>query len=70
MKIEKNIPITRANRFRIPFDEMENGDSVFVPEDEMSYGTLRVSAHKYGRKTGKRMTVRKQENGCRVWRVE
>lgn len=65
INIEKNIPITADGNSLYPFQCMDVGDSFFVVRE----GRVRQAAHNYGARTGKKFTVRKQENGVRVWRI-
>lgn len=70
--IEKDIPvpeITRGRRPRsYPFDKMSVGDSFEVPAKKNN--SVRVCAAQYGKQNGLKFSVRKTENGTRVWRVK
>ena len=74
LQIEKNIPIPqpmswmRHERIRVPWGEMEVGDSVFVPE-ELSSG-IKANATQTGKRLGVKFTVRNVPFGVRVWRIE
>lgn len=68
--IEKGIqgPIIRVRRF-YPYNEMEVGDSFFVPGAKISHVTA-CSTYHARHNPGKRFTARTMEGGVRVWRVE
>lgn len=74
MKIEKDIPMPDTavkGSYKYPLNEMEVGDSIFEPGPRNSNESkVRLSAKKYGDKTGKRFSARKVEGGVRIWRVE
>jgi hypothetical protein len=72
-KIEKNIPIPKADRGpgpgrneKYPWSEMVPGDSFFVPETKVSriYG----AAWKASKRHNVKFVVRKVGDGVRVWR--
>jgi hypothetical protein len=70
MKIEKGIPVTdqrRGNHRKYPWDEMEVGDSFFVPGK--SPNTISSSANYQSKTRGWRFKVASLEGGVRVWRV-
>ena len=82
LKIEKNIPIPSRRRVTAigieHFEAMDVGDSIAVPlpkecrnKPTVWAGTnrLRNAAYQYGRRTGKKFTVRAMPNEIRVWRV-
>ncbi|HAW77519.1 MAG TPA: hypothetical protein DCW74_17530 [Alteromonas australica] len=70
LEIEKDIPIPRKMSSPIPFDDMEIGDSVFVPETNMNSSNVRTQAsNKNTKANGKRYTVHKEDGGCRVFRT-
>ena len=67
--IEKNIPISNDGRLcKYPFDQMEVGDSFFVPKDEAE--KARSSAWKYAKRKGMRFETRKEKDGARIWRTK
>lgn len=86
MQIEKNIPLpsslrdtknsklrkSAAGRDRIPFQEMEVGDSVLVPLDfdgsANPHALVRVQAYRAS-SGGKKYISKKQPDGFRVWRI-
>jgi len=74
MKVEKDIPMpatTIRDGYKYPLNEMDIGDSIFEPGPRNSNESkIRLSAKKYGAKTGKRFSARKVEGGVRIWRVE
>lgn len=72
--IEKDVPMPKVDnkrRGRYPFEEMEIGDSFFVPEAVASANSLGSSVHYFckGKKSYK-FSVRREQGGCRVWRTE
>jgi len=81
-RIESGIPIPARRRLSAAgiehFEAMEVGDSFGVPTPKeyrakptVWAGTnrLRNAAHQYGKRTGKKFTVRAMPNEIRVWRV-
>ena len=75
-EIEKDIAIPPRGFHKYPFDEMEPGDSFFIPlngEDSIRLRCKIKSASKnYGKKYSKKFTVRymKQQGGIRCWRED
>jgi hypothetical protein len=75
IKIEAGIfmpPPARGGRScSYPFQNMRFGDSFFMlsPGDS-SAKALRSSAYRYGKRYGKKYTVRKEKDGFRCWRIE
>lgn len=83
MRIESGIPIPSRRRVTAVgtehFEAMQVGDSIGVPipkeyraKPTVWAGTarLRNAAYQYGKRTGKKFTVRAMPNEIRVWRVE
>lgn len=84
MIIEKGIPIPPRSRFtpasREDFAALEVGDSFAVPVPEkyrpkptvwIGTNRLRNAAYMFGKRHGRKFTVRCMEEGViRVWRVE
>lgn len=83
MKIESGIPIPARRRLTAVgtehFEAMDVGDSIGVPlpkeyrnKPTVWAGTnrLRNAAYNYGKRVGKKFTVRAMPNEIRVWRVE
>lgn len=72
IKIDKGIPVPPENSHasKYPFDLMEIGDSFFVSAEERKPDHMRSTASIHGKRIQKRYSVRKVENGTRVWRVE
>jgi hypothetical protein len=67
--IEKNIPLSSKKAY--PFDQMEVGDSFFIPCDDpkkISYIRSQINNSKkdYPKKV---ISTRKQDGGLRVWLV-
>lgn len=73
MIVEKNLPIPESQTcgdYKYPVQDMEVGDSIFEPGPKnSSESKVRLSAKKYGTKTGKKFSARKVEGGVRVWRI-
>ncbi|MAU90715.1 MAG: hypothetical protein CMQ03_00155 [Gammaproteobacteria bacterium] len=70
LEIEKNVPRPKIRQTLIPFDKMEIGDSVLVPADDMKETNVRSQASMRSNKdSGKRFTVHREGEGCRVFRV-
>lgn len=82
IKIDKDIPIPARRRVTEAgiehFEAMDVGDSIGVPlpkeyrnKPTIWAGTnrLRNAAYQYGKRTGKKFTVRAMPNEIRVWRV-
>jgi hypothetical protein len=71
-KIDKDIPIPDYKRgaAKYPFGDMAIGDSFFILADTRGLNSLRSRASTAGRRGKKMFSVRKAENGARVWRVE
>lgn len=66
MEIEKGIELPQ----RFPFSKMEVGDSFAVPAD-IKKTIISTSASVYGRRNGKKFSVRKDALGqLRCWRVK
>jgi hypothetical protein len=66
MKIEKGIEMPK----RYPYDDMEVGDSFVVP-DEVTRTSISASAYIYGKRYGKKFSVRKDATKVlRVWRIK
>lgn len=68
-KIEKNIPI--SSRQAYPFEEMEPGDSFFVPADsDQKINVIRAQIHHYKKDyPRKNIKTRKENAGLRVWLI-
>jgi hypothetical protein len=73
MKIDKNIPmpIARNPYIKLPFDQMQIGDSFFT---EMSKFVLRnrmsIASMKFNMRFTGRTVIEDGVQGIRVWRVE
>ena len=79
IQIEKNIPMPegRATGMRYPYADMEVGDSFYVETNgtnELATARrLRGSSHAFVNRKGgegQKFSVRKMDNGFRVWRVQ
>lgn len=75
-KIVSNIPVpedagSRGRRSVYPFRQMKVGQSFFVPNDEVDSFNLRMAASSFAQRNKDfRFTVRKEEEGYRVWRIK
>ena len=54
---------------KLPLAAMEVGDSFFVPKDDMPLPTLRNTAYTRARQLGIGISVRKESEGARVYRM-
>lgn len=75
-EIEKNIPLMGARKsvLKYPFQDMEIGDSFFIPKGATKHVSASVQScikayNKYYNKDIKVVT-RREETGVRVWRIE
>ena len=55
-------------RSKFPFEQMQPGDSFFVP-DKVA-GTMYSNCKRAAKVIGGKFVARAVEGGCRVWRVE
>ena len=78
-KMEKGIPLAWIRRRRpslkYPFDQMEAGDSFFVPlnaGDELKSlcGRVTHATISATKRLGRKFTLRSGETGVRIWRTE
>lgn len=70
LEIEKDIPRPKSRETMIPFDKMEIGDSVLVPSEQMKETNVRSQASiRSNNEGGRRFTVHREGEGCRVFRV-
>ena len=53
---------------KYPYDQLELGDSFYLEGGDLS--KLCNANYREWRRTGKKYTARKVENGVRVWRIE
>lgn len=77
-EIETNMPLERKriNYSRFPFDKMKKGDSFFIPASDQDpirasssvYSAARSFNNSHGTKI--KVSVRRDEKGTRVWRIE
>lgn len=83
IKIDKGVPVPARKRATAVglehFEAMDVGDSIGVPlpkeyrnKPTVWAGTnrLRNAAYQYGKRAGKKFTVRAMPNEIRVWRVQ
>ena len=69
-KIDKDVPIPEGagkKSYKYPFSEMEVGDSFFT---DVLREKLYPAASYYGKRNGKKFSIRKMEGGYRVWRIK
>lgn len=72
--IEKNIPLPQPaikhSPVRVTMESMQVGDSIFIPASQQDYNKVqsRISAN-YVLLKPKIFTIRKIENGMRLWRI-
>ena len=68
-KIEKNVPLAAKQSY--PFDEMESGDSFFIPcTDNKKIGYIRAQINSLKKKyPTKIISTRKEDYGLRVWLI-
>lgn len=72
MKVERKVEIPpRTKGLKYPWDELKVGDSFFVDQKVTSNGMYSCAAN-YNRRAKKpiKISVRKEGNGIRVWRVK
>ena len=71
LKIESKVPLPLANgtsgAAKYPFAKLKIGQSFWAPVDSMK---LSKASQHWRRNLGHRYTVRAEENGSRVWRIE
>lgn len=72
-KLEDTIvppPLTTCNNGKWPFNEMEVGQSFFIPEtDTSAINAVHGRASADGKRLGKKFTVRTVGGGKRCWRI-
>ena len=72
-KIEKGIRITsipKKEHSKYPFKDMEVNDSFFIPEKDLTRSKIQSAVTYYSLKhPERRFTVRRTEDGCRIWRI-
>jgi len=72
--IDENVPLittTKASQkyARYPFEQMEVGDSFFVPDDKDERAAAE-HAHNYAKMRSCKFSTRKVPGGRRIWRVK
>ena len=70
--IDRGVPMppVRGNKIIYPFDDMEVGDSFFVPNVEHGDITPQIAYRRRTRGWARKFTTRKENGGIRVWRTE
>ena len=67
--LEKNIEIPEKQKIaKYPYEALELGDSFYLEGGDLS--KLCNANYREWRRTGKKFTARKVENGVRLWRIE
>jgi hypothetical protein len=68
-KIEKNVPLAAKQSY--PFDQMESGDSFFIPvTDTKKVGYIRAQINSLKKKyPTKVISTRMEQGGLRVWLI-
>lgn len=78
MQIEKNIPYSKKKvkkETHFPFSEMEIGDSFLMEFNRVNFNinfdrmAVANAACQWGKKTGTKFSIRREENGFRCWRI-
>lgn len=72
MKVERNVKIpTRKRASKYPWSDLKVGDSFFVHGAEKMYAMYAAVAN-YNKKLKKpiKITLRKEGDGVRVWRIK
>jgi hypothetical protein len=67
-QIDKNIPIPApvGGYNRLPYDQLEVGDSFFVEAKDEAVRQTRI---RHQKRLGRKFTQRKEGTGYRVWRT-
>ncbi len=71
--VEKGRPIPPLTTKKYPWSDMEVGDSFWVPmgeNEEKTKNMVRCAATAFGRRRNMKFSVRKNDGGFRVWRIE
>lgn len=69
LEIEKNIPVPKLIvRNTYPYKELEVGESFFV--EGVGNRTMLNSNYTNGKKLNRKFILRREGNGCRIWRIE
>ena len=69
-EVEKGIEIPGGGKKKYPWDEMEVGDSFFIPGLGEVPRNIASSAPTHRKKRGEKYTTRKVEGGYRIWRTK
>lgn len=68
-KIEKGIIYEKRYKHPLPLEKMEIDDSIFIPFEKITYNVLNATKSYYSKKSGKKFSVRKVDDGYRLWRL-
>jgi hypothetical protein len=67
--LERGLDIpNRRTSPKYPYDQLELGDSFYIQDAELS--KVCNANYREWRRTGKKFTARKVDQGVRVWRIE
>ena len=69
LQIEKGVPLPYRPQMVYPIDDMEVGDSFYVPKGVSSTVASAVASRCRVRSWDRKFTVRKVQGGIRVWRT-
>lgn len=67
-EIDENIEMPSTKRY--PFSDMEVGDSFAIGEYYSDMNRVKAAAHQWGKRHGKKFSVRWTDQGYRCWRIE
>lgn len=68
IKVDEAVPMpTGIFTRKYPYADLEVGQSFLAPE--ANHNSIRAGASQYGKKLSRRFSVRKTQEGIRVWRV-
>ena len=70
IQIETDIPLPKRRGYarKFPFDKMEVGNSIPLPDKETYLKATSASQH-YGKEHGKKFASRSTPDGFRIWRI-
>lgn len=71
IEIEKGVPIPdkAGRKVKYPLDDMDVGDSFFVPDADHQDISPVIAARRRARKWTRQFTTRREDDGIRVWRT-
>lgn len=70
-RIEQDVPMppSRGGAALYPFGQLDVGDSFYFTGEPYQNTSFRRSASAYGTRNGVKLTVRKDGDGLRCWRI-